>query len=382
MRRLIVIGAGPIGIEAALLGIERGFDVLVLEKERPGSSLRRWGATRFFSPFAMNVSARLRALLGNEAPAPHALLTGSDFVEQVIAKLVSRPPLLGKVLEKHAVVAVGRTRMTRKDMPNHPIRKERSFTIVAESRAGEKRFEADVVLDASGSQLPTYVGAGGLPAAGERRASDRIVRHLGELSRERIANKSVLVIGHGHSAANAIELAARVAEEHPGTSITWATRSMSKKPCIAVADDPLPERRRIVDAANALALRPPPFLTVERKAHVEAIEERGERLRVGLSGDREVVADVLCGFTGYRPDLSFLSEISAGISRVTEGAAGIDAKLSNVTDCLNVPRLTGKDLESGEPGFHLIGHKSYGRSSTFLLKDGLLQLETILESLS
>jgi len=65
---------------------------------------------------------------------------------------------------------------------------------------------------------------------------------------------------------------------------------------------------------------------------------------------------------------------------VTEGAAGIDAKLSNVTDCLNVPELAASDLDSGEAGFHLIGHKSYGRSSAFLLKDGIRQMETILES--
>jgi hypothetical protein len=202
------------------------------------------------------------------------------------------------------------------------------------------------------------------------------------VTRERIARRSILVIGHGHSAANAVETAARIAQEHPGTRITWATRSMNKKPCLAVADDPLPERARVVDAANELALEPPPFLTVQRKAHVEAIEERAGQLLVKLSGDRTVSCDLIFGFTGYRPDLTSISELMAGISPVTEGAAGIDAKLSNVTDCLNVPRLTAEDLDSGESGFYLIGHKSYGRSSAFLLKDGLAQMETILGSLN
>ena len=41
MKRLIVIGAEPIGIEAALFGVERDFDVLVLERDRPESSLLR-----------------------------------------------------------------------------------------------------------------------------------------------------------------------------------------------------------------------------------------------------------------------------------------------------------------------------------------------------
>ena len=38
MRRLAVIGAGPIGIAAAIGAIERGFDVTVLEKGNVGDS--------------------------------------------------------------------------------------------------------------------------------------------------------------------------------------------------------------------------------------------------------------------------------------------------------------------------------------------------------
>lgn len=383
MKRLLVIGAGPMGLEAALLGAARGFDVLVLEKETVGSSLLRWGQTRFFSPFEMNVSSRVKELLGTEAPAPTALLTGVELVEQVLVKLSARPPLAGRVLERHAVIAVGRARMSRKDFARHPMRSERGFLVVADSPEGEKRFEADVVLDASGSQLPAYLGPGGLPAVGEREVSSQILRHLGELHARRteLANRSILVVGHGHSAANALQLLASVGRDHPQTRVTWATRSMNRKPCVAVADDPLPERSAVVDATNELAHRPPPFLTVERKAQVEAIERRDGKLRVALSGGRGGLYDLVCGFTGYRPDLSFLTEVPVRISPTTEGAAGIEAKLANATDCLNVPRLTAADLESGEPGFHLIGYKSYGRLNTFLLKDGIRQLETILEGL-
>lgn len=72
---LIVIGAGPMGLEAGLAALERGFDVTVLERARIGESLRRWGRTRFFSPFGMNVSPRIAAILGVSAPQEEALLT-------------------------------------------------------------------------------------------------------------------------------------------------------------------------------------------------------------------------------------------------------------------------------------------------------------------
>jgi hypothetical protein len=53
-----------------------------------------------------------------------------------------------------------------------------------------------------------------------------------------------------------------------------------------------------------------------------------------------------------------------------------------VTDCLTVPRVTARDLESGEPGFALVGAKSYGRSRAFLLQTCLAQLETLVAGLT
>ena len=61
--RLAVIGAGPVGLEAALGAAARGLDVTVVEKDAVGAGLRRWGSTRLFTPFAANVSERARAAL-------------------------------------------------------------------------------------------------------------------------------------------------------------------------------------------------------------------------------------------------------------------------------------------------------------------------------
>ena len=55
--------------------------------------------------------------------------------------------------------------------------------------------------------------------------------------------------------------------------------------------------------------------------------------------------------------------------------------LANVTDCLARPRVSPRDLASGEPNFYLVGSKSYGRARTFLLQTGYDQLETILDGL-
>jgi hypothetical protein len=186
-------------------------------------------------------------------------------------------------------------------------------------------------------------------------------------------------VGHGHSAATAVD---RLVSLTPSPRVTWATRSANRRPCVEVANDPLPERERVTAHANDLAADPPPFLKVERRASVEALTPRDGRVEVRLTAGRSGVYDAVVGFTGYRPDLSFLSELALEVSPVTEGPARLSRALANVTDCLSVPKVEPPDLESGEPGFHLVGAKSYGRLPTFLLKNGLAQLETVLDTLA
>ncbi len=383
-RRLIVIGAGPAGLAAALAALERGWDATVIEREGVGASLLRWGSTRFFTPLSMNLPAQAAAILGAALPPLDALLTGPEFVERVLLPLASRPPLEGRIRTGHQVVAVGRARLTRADYPGHPLRSERGFRLLIETGSGERVIEAEAVVDASGTyDLPLAIGAGGIPAPGERASRARLLRTLGDLERNlpRLAGKRTLLIGHGHSAATAILLLASLAGQSPSTRVTWATRSLNRRPCVEVAADPLPERARVAIEANELAAHPPPWLTVERRALVEAFDARDGLIGVKLSGGREWVGDEIAAFTGYRPDLSFLSEMALDIDAATEGPARLARALRNVTDCLSVPRLGAGDLHSGEAGFSLAGSKSYGRSRTFLLQSGYRQIESIVAAL-
>lgn len=367
--KLVVIGAGPIGLAAALGGVKRNFDVTVLEREDVGASLRRWGSTKFFSPLAMNVAPGTTERIA--LPAPDALLTGSEFADQVLVPLSNTLP---GIQLGHSVVSISRTGLSRGELVGHPVRAERSFRIVVDTPHGETELEADALIDASGVGLPIP-----LTARGERAASARIITTLGDLIARRgeLAGRKVLLVGHGHSAANAIHVLAGLAAESP-TTVVWATRAPNLRPCVEVASDPLPERHKIVSGANALAARPPAWLRVERRARVEAIDASS----VQLSGGRTVDADIIVSLCGYRPDLSIVSELALDIAPSSEGAGGIARKLANVTDCLAIPQLAPSDLASGEPRFHLAGAKSYGRARTFLLQTGYAQLETMLDGLT
>jgi thioredoxin reductase len=384
VKRLLIVGAGPMGLAAGLGALERGFEVTLLEAERVGHALRQWGSARFFSPLGMNLSGAARAALGERIPADDVLLTGPEMADAVLEP-IARGPLGGRVREGHRVVSIARSGLTRLDLPGHPLRAERTFRVLAETPEGETTLEAEVLLDASGvTGRPNFLGPGGMPARGERAAGSRVTRSLGalEATLARARGKHLLLIGHGHSAATAVLRLADLAREEPATHVTWAVRSRNRRPCEEVAGDPLPERHRVAAGANDLAENPPAFLSVERRATVECLDAEGERVRVRFSGERGGEFDEVYAFTGYRPDLTFLSELALDLSPVTQGAAGLARALGNVTDCLSVPRIAPRDLASGEPGFFLVGAKSYGRSRTFLLRTGLAQLETIFDSLN
>jgi hypothetical protein len=376
-RRLVVIGAGPVGIAAALGAIRRGFETTVLEREAVGASLRRWGGVRLFSPLAMNVTPEMRAARGARMPSDDALLTGDELVDDVLLPLAESSPLDGRI-RIATVRAVGRDRMRRGDHAGHPLRQERRFRILLEESGAERWLESDVVLDTSGLQGPMpALGPGGLPALGE--SSVPVVRDLGgvQAALPSLAARRVLLVGHGHSAAHAIRWLAHRAEV--GTTVVWATRSAHLRPVAEVANDPLPERSRVATEANALAAAPPPWLRIERKAHVETLTPGSDGIEVHLSGSRIAIVDHVVALVGRRPDHAILSELAIEISPVTEGAARLSRALAHITDCLAVPSVAAHDFASGEASFHLGGIKSYGRSTAFLLRTGYAQLDTILD---
>jgi thioredoxin reductase len=384
MMRLLVIGAGPTGLVAAAEGLARGLDVTVVERDRVGAALLRWGATRFFTPFGMNLPPAVRDLLGRSAPPDDRLLLGLEMVEEVLEPLAAHPHLGGSLRVGHHVVAIGRAGLTRGELAGHPLRAERPFRAVLSTPAGEEILEADAVLDASGAGAPSRFGPGGLPAAGEIEHAGAVLRHLGDLEAtlSDLPGRRILVIGHGHSAATAILRLADLASENRRARVTWAVRSGHRRPCADAACDPLAERHRTVCLANDLADSPPEWLSVERRASVEEIGRDGDELVLALTGGRRIRVDSVAAFTGYRPDSSFLAELALETGPATEGTARLERALSKITDCLTVPQVAATDFETGEPGFFFAGARSYGRSRNFLLRTGFAHLSTMLDRIA
>ena len=92
--RIAILGAGPIGLEAALYARYLGYDVDIYERGRVAENILRWGHVRMFTPFGWN-----RSLLGLAAikaqepawqpPSDDAILHGSRVCQPLFASLVA-----------------------------------------------------------------------------------------------------------------------------------------------------------------------------------------------------------------------------------------------------------------------------------------------------
>ncbi|HEU4940891.1 MAG TPA: FAD-dependent oxidoreductase, partial [Candidatus Eisenbacteria bacterium] len=110
-RRIAVIGAGPIGLEAALEAARRGFEVRLYESGRVGEHLRRFDAVALFTPFGMNSSSEGRERLRSDGialPSETALLTAGELVERYLVPLARLPELAHSIREGERVTHVAR----------------------------------------------------------------------------------------------------------------------------------------------------------------------------------------------------------------------------------------------------------------------------------
>ncbi|TNM38687.1 flavoprotein, partial [Nocardioides albidus] len=383
---VVVIGAGPQGLAAAAHLLERGLEPLVLESgPGPAAAVAEWGHVRLFSAWPELVdpaATRLLAPTGWTAPA-QGYPTGAEWIERYLAPLAAA---LGDRIRYDARVSGvsrrGRDRLVDADRASQP------FTVhVADSAGHESRLEARAVIDASGTwRRPNPAGADGLPALGELAAAARLVSQVPDRARpERYAGRHTVVLGAGDSAFNAIHELVRIAADHPGTRITWAIRrAVGEGTFGGGAADELPRRgalgQRAREAVRSGAVE---LLTGFRTAAVRH-EPGGTRVvLVGEDGRELPAADTVVVLTGFRPDLTFLSEMRLDLDPTLEAPRLIAAEIDpNIHSCGSVRATGAADLAQPEPDLYLVGMKSYGRAPTFLALTGYEQVRSVVAALA
>jgi thioredoxin reductase len=381
---VVVIGAGPLGLAAAAHLLERGLDPLVLEAgDGPAAAVSEWGHVRLFSPWSELVDAAAARLLepsGWGAPEV-GFPTGAEWIASYLRPLAEA--LDGHVRYGARVTGVsrrGRDRLVDAGRTGQP------FTVhITDAEERESRLDARAVIDASGTwRQPNPAGADGLPALGERAAAEALSYQIPDFGRaEAFAGRHTVVVGSGHSALTAIGELARIVRAHPGTTVTWVLRrGVIGNTYGGGTADQLAQRGALgVRAQKAVE---DGLAEVVRGFRVEEVRRASDGVvLVSEDGRALPAADHVVVLTGFRPDLSFLSEMRLELDATLQAPVRLAVEIDpNLHSCGDVAATGAKDLAHPEPDLYLVGMKSYGRAPTFLAMTGYEQVRSVAAELA
>lgn len=384
--KIVVLGAGPIGLEAALYARFLGYEVVVFERGPICGQVLAWKHVRMYTPFRMN-----RSLLGwaaiqahdeaYEPPPDEAYLTGEQWVEGYLLPLSQTDLLADHLRLQTEVLAVGKEELRKRDLPGHEDRGDWSFRVLVRDSTGEERIElADVVIDATGVLgQPNWLGHGGMPAIGERALRDQIEYRFPDFAgrdHARYAGRHTLLVDESWLTALNVLALAELARETPGTRVTWIAHSEpnvdSDRPFPPLQENDETHRGRLSGEAIALAASGADWLQYWSRTVVEAVRPAAPQngIEVVLSGEHSGTFryDAIIANVGFRPDRGLYRELQVGECPATEGMA-------------RPPRDVAQPERSGriqpEPNFYVLGAKSGGRSDSFLFVEGLEQIRKL-----
>lgn len=380
--RIAVVGAGPIGLEAALYGRFLGYEVDIFERGSIAANLNRWGHVRMFTPFRLNRSSLGLAALSAQdrswtAPADDAMLTGRELVDAYLRPLAESDLLGDRIYQQTEVLAIGKDGPRKGELLDDEGRGDEDFRLLLRDGDGRERIvAADAVIDAGGTYANhNCLGRGGIPAIGELAAQAHIEYGLPDVlgaEREQYAGRHTLLIGDGDSAATTIVALAELARAADDTRVTWLTcragDESGEVPVLPARNPQLAARDDVIHAANRLAKKGGRAVTHWPATSVEALNwsDKHQRFGVRLIGEHsgELEVDRIVANVGYRPDCCLTRELRVQQSFTTGGGA-------------SEQRPGPNRLLTSEPHFYVLGAKSYGRDSRFLISDGLRQVRDL-----
>ncbi|MBJ6639645.1 NAD(P)-binding domain-containing protein [Streptomyces sp. DHE7-1] len=388
---VVVIGAGPIGLAAAAHLTERGLDSVVLEAGRTaGAGVREWAHVRLFSTWGELVDPAAEKLLaptGWSKPDAGTYPSGGDWADRYLKPLADA--LGDKVRTGARVTGVSRTG---RDRIVDADRETQPFVVHVEHADGrEERLFARAVIDASGTwALPGPAGGSGLPALGERAAAERITYRVPDLKdpavRARYAGRRTAVIGSGASAFTALAYLADLAEaeDGSGTKAVWILRrGISGSTFGGGTADQLPARGALGLAAKAAVDDGHADAVTGFRTEVIERDGDGGLVLVAEDGRRLEPVDEVIVLTGFRPDLSFLSEIRLGLDERLQAPTALAPLIDpNQHSCGTVYPHGHRELAHPEQGVYLVGMKSYGRAPTFLAMTGYEQVRSVVAAIA
>lgn len=325
--RVAIIGAGPLGIEAAHYGLRAGLDVRVFERDAQiAPAVRQWAHLPLFTPWGSNRTPLGEQILSDSSlplPSPALYHTGGDLIHLYLQPLAEALPR-GVLHLDTRVIGVTRAYTFRDELAGDPkSRAERHFRLLTRrgDNGEERAWSADFVLDCSGGgRVAGWIGAGGLPAIGELGCCNRFFHFPPDIhGRDRIhfLGKSTLLVGDGPSAAASAVALAELHDLHADTTFAWAVANPADTPFSCIPGDPLPRRDLLFKKASVLIKKGAPGMRFLPCTQVDAVRYLIDQnrfyvtLQIG-SQTRRIAFDSIIANVGTRQQASYQRELIPG----------------------------------------------------------------------
>lgn len=387
---VVIIGAGPVGLAAAAhLTIRNQPFILFESSDTVAKNILSWKHIRVFSPWRYNIDHAARKLLtgsGWQSPDDKDLPTGDELYKLYLKPLAELHVLKPHIKLETKVLSIGRKGI---DKVKTAGRMELPFIVQVLQKDEVKQYDAKAVIDASGTwHNPNPVGSGGTYAVGEIENHKTIFYGIPNISHEhaeRYKNKSVLVVGSGHSATHAVLELDKLKEKYPDTKIHWILRKKNIRDVFGG------QEADVLEARGALGIKIEQLVHEDRiniymPFQLQQIVENNNKLTIiGLQNNNKLALagiDEIISNTGSRPDFSFLREVRLSIDPSLESATEIAALIDpNIHSCGTVRPHGEKELRHPDNDFYIAGSKSYGRAPTFLMATGYEQVRSIVAAI-
>ncbi|PRC48477.1 flavoprotein, partial [Mycobacterium sp. ITM-2017-0098] len=169
--------------------------------------------------------------------------------------------------------------------------------------------------------------------------------------------------GSGHSAMTAVIQLSEVVRTDPSTKVTWALRrGVTDATFGGGAADELPQRGALgVRSKEAVAAGRVSLSTGFRTERIDLVN--GRAVVTAEDGRELPPADHVVVLTGFRPDLSFLSEMRIELDPILQAPVRLAPSIDpNAHSCGSVLPHGAAELAHPEPDLYIVGMKSYGRA--------------------
>ena len=381
-----IIGAGPVGLAAAAHLAVRKLPFILFEAgDTVAANILSWKHIRVFSPWRYNIDKAAKQLLDStswQAPNEEALPTGKELYDQYFKPFSELAVIKASLKLNSKILSIGKKNIDKMKMRD---RDEAPYVVLVNQSGEVHQYEVRAVIDASGTwNSPNPIGSGGNYAVGEIENRDKIFYGIPDILNqhmERYKNKSVLVVGSGHSSINAILELDKLKQQYPATEIHWVLRKKN------VRDVYGGQEADALEARGALGIKIEQLVNEDRvnvytPFQIQQITNKDGKLTIIGFQEGEKFAlpwiDEIISNTGSRPDFTFLREVRLSIDSSLESVAEIAELIDpNIHSCGTVRPHGEQELKHPDKDFYIVGSKSYGRAPTFLMATGYEQVRSI-----